>query len=73
MSCPLPGWRVVQVGGNLNNGSKAGVSYLNVNNDSSNDNSNIGARLSIYAFFDGKFSPQGHAAEAKHRAILAAC
>lgn len=41
------GWRVAQVGGNLNNGSKAGLSYFNVNNDSSNDNSNIGAQLSI--------------------------
>lgn len=39
-------WQVAFAGGNLNNGSIAGVSYLNANNDSGNANSNIGAQLS---------------------------
>lgn len=39
--------RVVHVSGNSNNSSKAGVFYGNSNNSFSNDNSNIGARLSL--------------------------
>ena len=42
------GWRVVKLGGNLNNGSKAGFAYLNVNNDSTNDNANISSQLANY-------------------------
>jgi hypothetical protein len=38
---------VVAVGGNANNSVKAGAFYVNSNNDSSNDNSNIGSRLSL--------------------------
>lgn len=40
------GWRVLRVGGSLDHGSKAGVSYLFVNYGSSDVNSDIGARLS---------------------------
>ena len=39
------GWRSLNVGGNWNNGSNAGVANLNGNNDLSNSNSNNGARL----------------------------
>ena len=42
------GWRVLQVGGNWNNGSQAGLFYFNANNDSGNSNSNIGARPLVY-------------------------
>lgn len=35
-------------GGNLNNGSNAGVAYLNVNNSASNRNWNIGAHAAYY-------------------------
>lgn len=45
------GWRVLYVGGNWNNGSNAGLFYFNANNDSSNSNSNIGARLLVYSPF----------------------
>ena len=38
---------VLYVGGNWDNGSNAGLWYLNGNNDTSNSNSNIGARLSF--------------------------
>lgn len=38
------GWRVANVGGNSNNGTQVGAFTLNVNNDSSNANDNIGAR-----------------------------
>lgn len=41
-------WRVLKVGGNWNNGSNAGLFYFNANNDSSNSNSNTGARLLVY-------------------------
>lgn len=44
------GWRVAQFGGNLNNGSNAGLLYSNFNNDSGNDNPNIGTHLSILFF-----------------------
>lgn len=37
--------RLVYRGGNLNNGSNAGVGYVNVNNDLGNRNANIGSRL----------------------------
>lgn len=37
-------WRVLNAGGNLTNGTHAGFGYLNANNTSSNDNSNISAR-----------------------------
>lgn len=36
---------VVNVGGDAGNGSNAGLFYLNANNDSSNDNRNIGTQL----------------------------
>lgn len=39
--------RSVNVGGNWNNGSNAGVSYVNANNSLSNTNSNIGSRLNF--------------------------
>lgn len=39
------GWRVARVGGDLNDGSQAGLSCFYVANDSSNDNSHLGARL----------------------------
>lgn len=39
--------RSVNVGGNYNNGSNAGVSYVNANNSLSNSNSNIGSRLNF--------------------------
>lgn len=38
---------VLNVGGNWNNGSNAGVRYWNGNNDASNSNSNIGGRILI--------------------------
>jgi len=41
------GWKSLNVGGNWSNGSNAGVAYANANNDISNSNSNIGARLAI--------------------------
>lgn len=37
---------MLNVGGNWNNASNAGLWYLNGNNSDSNSNSNIGARLS---------------------------
>jgi hypothetical protein len=37
----MKSYAVVQSGGNLNNASNAGVSYVNANNDSSNANWNI--------------------------------
>lgn len=37
--------RALNVGGNWNNGSNAGVGYANSNNSVSNSNNNIGARL----------------------------
>lgn len=39
--------RVTLFGSNANNGSQAGTFYWNVNNDSSNDNRNIGGRLTV--------------------------
>lgn len=40
------------VGGNWDNGSNAGLFYLNTNNDSSNSNSNIGSRLFVLESYD---------------------
>lgn len=37
--------RVLYVGGNWNNDTNAGVAYANANNDSTNTNNNLGARL----------------------------
>ena len=37
--------RGLQVGGNANNGSNAGLAYLNANNAPSNANANYGSRL----------------------------
>ena len=37
--------RVLNVGGNWNNDTNAGVAYTNANNDSTNTNNNLGARL----------------------------
>lgn len=39
--------RSLYVGGNWNNGTNAGVSYVNANNDLSNSNNNIGSRLNF--------------------------
>ena len=44
------GWRVLHVGGNLNNGGNAGLFYFNANNSSSDTNSNVGARLLVFLF-----------------------
>ena len=49
----LVGGRSLIVGGNWNNGDKAGVGYANANNDLSNSNNNIGARL-IYIHLKNK-------------------
>lgn len=38
------GWRVLNVGGNYNNGSNAGLFQFNANNTSSNANATIGSR-----------------------------
>ena len=38
-------FRSVYVGGNWDNGSNAGVSYVNANNSLSNSNNNVGSRL----------------------------
>lgn len=52
--------RVVIVGGNANNGSNAGLFYVNSNNDSSNANRNIGTRLnSLFKFSDVVSLPLG--------------
>ena len=37
--------KACQLGSNWNNGSNAGLFYFNLNNDSSNTNSNIGSHL----------------------------
>ena len=42
------GWQVAKLGGNANNSVKAGVFYLNVNNDLTNDNSNISSHLCLF-------------------------
>jgi hypothetical protein len=42
-------------GGNWNNVSKAGVFYLNLNNERSNSNNNIGFRSALFIFFGQKF------------------
>lgn len=42
---PLIEVHALNVGGNWNNGSNAGVGYANSNNTVSNSNNNIGARL----------------------------
>jgi|AACY02.3.fsa_nt_gi hypothetical protein len=39
------GWRVANVGGNSNNGAQVGAFTLNLNNTSSNANTNVSARL----------------------------
>lgn len=44
--------RSVYVGGNWNNSTNAGVSYVNANNDLNNSNNNIGSRLN----FDNKIT-----------------
>lgn len=44
------GWRVAHASGNLNNGTHASLLNSNFNNDSGNDNPNIGAQLSIFYF-----------------------
>jgi len=41
-------WRVAYSGGNYNNEANAGVAYLNADNDSSNANTNVGARLYFF-------------------------
>jgi hypothetical protein len=44
----ITGWQVAHLGGNANNGLKAGAFYWNLNNDSSNSNSNIGSRQCLF-------------------------
>lgn len=44
----LTGWHVLKSGGNSNNGTQAGVTYLNANNNSGSANANISAQLSKY-------------------------
>ena len=39
---------LLNVGGNANNGANCGVAYANSNNDFSNSNTNIGARLKFF-------------------------
>lgn len=51
--------QVVHVGGNANNGTNAGVFYLNSNNDASNRNRNIGTRLIRLNSFGRASSPLG--------------
>ena len=45
--CAYVGWRGSHVGGNLNNGSNAGLAYSNFNNAASNRNANIGSHLCL--------------------------
>jgi len=45
---------VVHVGRNANNGTNAGVFYLNSNNDSSNANRNIGRQLAVISSAERK-------------------
>lgn len=40
--------RVTKLGSNVNNGTKAGIFYLNLNNDSTNLNQNISSQLSLF-------------------------
>ena len=40
-------WQVTLLGSNANNSANAGAFYWNLNNDSSNDNANIGSQLSL--------------------------
>jgi len=39
---------VAKLGGNANNGSNAGLFYWNLNNDSLNDNVNIGSQVCLF-------------------------
>lgn len=48
--CETRGSYVAAVGGNWNNGLKAGLFYWNLNNSSSNANTNIGSRQLILTF-----------------------
>jgi len=48
---------VLNCGGNWNNAGKAGLWYLNGNNDASNSNSNIGARLSFLSLVNWRERP----------------
>jgi hypothetical protein len=43
-------------GGNWNNGSKAGVFQLNLNNERSNSNNNIGFRSALFIFLGQKLA-----------------
>ena len=40
--------RLANAGGNWNNGSNAGAFHLNVNNDTSNSNTNIGSHFNVF-------------------------
>ena len=40
----LSGWHVLNVGGNWNNTTNAGLFYFNANNTTSTSNTNIGSR-----------------------------
>lgn len=57
-------WQVAHFGGNANNGAQAGAFNVNTNNDSSNDNDNIGRQLSL-------FEPEEHAVAAHGPCLLA--
>ncbi len=41
---------ILNVSGNWNNGSNAGLGNVNLNNESTNSNSNIGSRLELRMF-----------------------
>lgn len=50
---------IALIGGNWNNGSKAGLGNVNLNNDAGNSNQNIGGRLKLRMFSgEGTFYEQ---------------
>lgn len=53
------GFRLVLRGCNANNGSNAGLADVNVNNDVSNSNANIGSPLNFTMVMRDGASPQG--------------
>lgn len=61
--------QVVNVGSNANNGTNAGLFYVNSNNDGSNANRNIGARLSAIQILDVTSAPLGE--KSCHKSLVA--
>ena len=47
---------LLNVGGNANNGAHCGLANSNSNNDFSNSNTNIGARLKFFIYRRGSYS-----------------